>query len=357
MKKRMANIELLRIVSMMMVVMLHYLGKGGLLPETTGAMTVNGYVAWGMESLCIVAVNVYMLISGYFLVESGFKGRRILELLCQVLFYTILVPLVLILVGVLPASIFNIYHILQTVLPVQMEHYWFITAYVIMYLLSPILSVAAKSMSKEQLRGTIIALLLFFAVSKSILPFELAIDKQGYDGLWFVCVFLVAAYMRLYGIPFFTNGGKGRRGILCYLAGCAGVYGLMLLVRLVYLKTGSLDHFIDSTYHYNHVLNLFAAVGLFYAFYYIKLDGDTKCGKLICKIAPYTLGVYLLHEQWDIRYLWPKWLGATAEGNVLMLVLRCIAAVLIVFVAGILVDMIRGMLFSLVRKLFAKKTA
>ena len=58
MKKRMANIELLRIVSMMMVVMLHYLGKGGLLPETTGAMTVNGYVAWGMESLCIVSAGI-----------------------------------------------------------------------------------------------------------------------------------------------------------------------------------------------------------------------------------------------------------------------------------------------------------
>ena len=114
MKKRMANIELLRMVSMMMVVMLHYLGKGELLPATTGAMNINGYVAWGMESLCIVAVNVYMLISGYFLVESGFKVHRIVELLCQVLFYTILVPLVLIALGILPTSIFSIYYILQT---------------------------------------------------------------------------------------------------------------------------------------------------------------------------------------------------------------------------------------------------
>ena len=352
----MANIELLRIVSMLMVVMLHYLGKGELLPATTGPMKLNGYVAWGMESLSIVAVNVYMLISGYFLVESGFKLHRVIELWCQVLFYTILVPLVLIAIGILPTSIFSIYYLLQTVLPVQMEHYWFITAYIIMYLLSPVLSVAAKNMSRESLRGTIIGLLLFFAVSKSVLPFELVVDNKGYDGLWFICVFLVAAYMRLYGIPFFTSKENGRRGWLVYLVGCAGIYGVMLAVRLVYLKTGSLDHFIGGTYHYNHVLNLLAAVGLFYAFSYLKFDGDKLWAKLICKVAPYTLGVYLLHEQMDIRYLWPKWLGASAEGNVFLFVIRSLLTVLLVFAVGILADMVRGKLFSVVKKLFIKKS-
>ena len=351
----MVNIELLRIVSMMMVVMLHYLGKGELLPSLTGSMGINGYVAWGLESLCIVAVNVYMLISGYFLVESGFKARRLVELLCQVLFYAILVPIVLIVLGIIPVSVFSINHLLETTLPVQMEQYWFITAYVIMYLLSPVLSTAAKSMKKEQLKGTVIALVLFFAVSKSILPFQLAIDNKGYDGLWFICVFLVAAYMRLYGIPFFTAKGNGKRGFGCYVAGCVSIYGVMLLVRAVYLKTGTLDHFIQSTYHYNHILNLFAAVALFYAFSYVKLDGEKPVSKVICKVAPYTLGVYLLHEQLDIRYLWPKWLGATAEGNVAVFLLRSVLSVLLVFVVGILVDMVRGMLFQVVKKLLPKK--
>ncbi len=351
MKKRMVNIELLRIVSMMMVVMLHYLGKGNLLPPLTGSMTVNGYVAWGMESLCIVAVNVYMLISGYFLVESGFKPGRLVELLCQVLFYAILVPIVLVVLGIVPTNIFGINHILETVLPVQMVHYWFITVYVIMYLLSPVLSTAAKSMKQEQLRSTIVALLLFFSVSKSILPFQLVNDNKGYDGLWFVCVFLVAAYMRLYGLDFFTAKGNGRRGGLCYLAGCVGVYLVMLLVRAVYLKTGSLDHFIQNTYHYNHVLTLFAAVSLFYAFFYLKFDGEKWWSKLICKVAPYTLGVYLLHEQLDVRYLWPQWLGATVDCNVAVLVLRGLLSVLIVFTVGILVDMVRGTVFGAVKKI------
>ena len=135
MKKRVVSIDLLRIVSMMMVVMLHYLGKGNLLPQVTGSMTVNGYVAWGLESLAIVAVNVYMLISGYFLVERSFKPGRVAELICQVLFYTILVPVVLVALGIISTDRFSIYYLLQTVLPVQMQQYWFMTAYIIMYLL------------------------------------------------------------------------------------------------------------------------------------------------------------------------------------------------------------------------------
>ena len=40
-KKRMANLELLRCLAMMMVIVLHYLGKGGLLPELTSLRMIN----------------------------------------------------------------------------------------------------------------------------------------------------------------------------------------------------------------------------------------------------------------------------------------------------------------------------
>ena len=350
MKKRIVSIELLRMLAMMMVVMLHYLDKGGVLPALTGEMGMNGYVAWGLESLSIVAVNVYMLISGYFLVESGFKPGRLVELLCQVLFYTLLIPVILLAAGILDVGYFNVYHILRDVLPVQMEQYWFITAYVIMYLFSPVLGAAAKSMSKEQLKGTIIALLLFFSVSKTILPVELAIDKAGNDGIWFLCVFLVAAYIRLYGIPFFVGGNGGRKGLLCYLAGCAGIFCLTFVVRAVYLKTGSLDHFIKTGFDYNHVLNLLAAVELFHAFLHWKIPSEGKAAGFICGLAPYSLGVYLLHEQIEVRYLWPRWIGASGEGNVILMVCRAVGSVVLVYAVGTLVDAFRAFIFRSFRK-------
>lgn len=352
MKKRIVSIELLRIVAMMMVVMLHYLGKGEILPALTGDVNINGFVTWSMEALSIVAVNVYMLISGYFLINTRFKVSRLIELVCQVLFYSILVEVILIVTGIVSVEVLTFNRILELVFPLQMEHYWFVTAYIIMYLFSPVLTTAVHHMEQTQLRNTIIGLLIFFAVSKSFLPVQLAIDNKGYDAIWFICVFLMAAYIRLYGISWLEKGKI--RGVLCYVGGVLGILCITFLVRAVYLKTGSLDHFIQTAFHYNHVLNLLAAVGLFYAFLNMKLSSEGKLAKVIYKVAPYSFGVYLLHEQIDVRYLWPKWLGASNEGNVVMLIGRCLLAVIIVYVIGTLVDVLRGVLFKWVSKLLNK---
>lgn len=350
-KNRITSIELLRIFAMMMVVMLHYLSKGELLTPLTEKFGTGAYITWLLEAFSIVAVNVYMLISGYFLVESGFKVGRLMQLLCQVLFYSLLIPMILMAVGILEPGQLTVYRLLQYLFPNQMIHYWFITAYVIMYLLSPVLAAGARGLSQKQLKITIILLLCFFSVSKSVLPVKLEIDNEGYDGLWFICVFLVAAYMRLYGIPFLQ---KGKRAALCYLGSCLLIYGLTMGVRLLYLRTGRLGNFIHSPYDYNHILNLFAAISLFYAFSNWKLSGEKLISKVILRVAPYTLGVYLLHEHIELRTLWPHWLGATLECSPWMLVLRAFGSVFLVFAVGILIDMVRGALFAVVSKFLCR---
>lgn len=352
-RKRLANMELLRIIAMMMVVMLHYLSKGKVLPALTGELTGNGYAAWILETFSIVAVNVYMLISGFFLVESGFKVKRLVQLLCQVLFYSILIPLVLLAMGIMEPKDLNLYQLLVYIFPNQMLQYWFVTAYVIMYLFSPFLSAAVKSMSKKQLQCSIFMLLLFFSISKSVIPVRLEADNLGNDGLWFLCVYLIAAYMRLYGIKWFSTG---RKSFLAYVACVAGMFTLTMGVRFVYLQTGQLEYFIQTVYGYNHILNLLAAISLFYGFFYWKLQ-EGLFARIVCRIAPYTFGVYLLHEQVELRYRWPVWIGASGEGNVLVFVLRAFGCVLAVFAIGIIVDMLRGILFGAVEKLLTKSKA
>ena len=348
-KKRMANMEVLRILAMMMVVMLHYLSKGQVLPAMTGSLGINGYVAWVLETVSIVAVNVYMLISGFFLTESKFRCTRLIQLVCQVLFYSLLVPVILMAVGVLSVNDLNLYKLLQYGLPVEMEQYWFATAYVMLYLLTPILRCAVHHMQKTQLKVTIIILLLFWSVNKSLLPVRLTIDELGYDALWFVCVYLCAAYIRLYGIKWFDKAGKG---VLGYVAGCAGILGITLVIRTLYLVTGKFEDFLIATYHYNHILNFFAAISLFYAFYHWRMK-DGWLAAVALKVAPYTFGVYLLHEQVEIRYLWPEWLGASAEGNPLWFVVRSILSVFVVFIVGVAADMVRNLIFAGIGKVFA----
>lgn len=355
MKKRMVSVELLRIISMLMVVMLHYLAKGGLLTPILEEFGEKSYVAWFVESFCIVAVNVYMLISGYFLVEARWKLSRLVELICQVLFYGVGVVAVLLLTGMVSLGELDIYRTSQYVLPISMEHYWFATAYVGMYLFAPILAVGVKAMEKKQLQMSIVLLLFFHSVMKTIMPIQLTVDERGYDALWFMCVFLVAAYVRLYGIPFFHTV---KNGILCYAGTAMFIFGYSMLLRRICLHTGVFKGVVQNAYQYNHLLNLLAALALFCAFLRWNISGESRVARMICRIAPYTFGVYLLHEHIEIRFLWTTWCGADISEAPLPMAVRAVVSVLLVFVIGILVDMLRAKLFEYVkmgwRKIFGK---
>ena len=263
-KKRMVNIEVLRLLAMMMVVSLHYLAKGELLEKLTGPLSAKGHLAWLLESFSIAAVDVYVLISGYFLVETGFRCRRVISLVLQVMFYTCLLPVVLILTGILPVGEITFYNILQCIFPTNMLHYWFVSAYVLMFLFTPVLNAAVHGMKKRQLQTAIVILLIMESLSKTVIPVRLELDNLGYDAYWFMVVHLIAAYIRLYGIPFLEK--KGGRAAACYIGACLGMYGLTMLIRGAYLLTGQFENFIESAYGYNHLLTIGAATALFYVF-------------------------------------------------------------------------------------------
>ena len=92
-------------------------------------------------------------------------------------------------------------------------------------------------------------------------------------------------------------------------------------------------------------LIVITGLGLFMFFLRVKIK-DGWFSKLVCKIAPYTLGVYLLHEHVYIRYLWPKWLGCEKVHGAVSLIISALTAVIVVFCVGIFVDFIRSLLYS-----------
>lgn len=335
-KQRMANLEVLRCVAMMMVVVLHYLGKGGMLPDLTAPLSARDTLAWLLEAFCIVAVNVYMMISGYFLCESSFKFSRLLTLWLQLEAYSVGIGLLAVVTGIVPAAEVSTHYYLTLLFPVTMGHYWFLTAYVFLYVLLPLFGKGLRLMTKEQFRVALVLLLLTFCLLKSVLPFRLEEDSKGYDCIWYLCVFCVAAYLRRFGIPFLQ---KKSRALLLYLIGVFGTFGEAMLLHLFYLKTGSLELILKIPYEYNHIFPFLASVGLFCLF----LDSDIKgkIGTVAVKIAPYTLGVYLLHENLGVRYAWQKWLGTNIISNSGQLLGWTVLAVIVVFVLGIFVDFVR----------------
>lgn len=354
-EKRQANYELLRIIAMLMVVTMHYLNNTGallVLGENADAQRLIGTL---LESFCIVAVNVYVLISGYFLVNTEYKVKRIVILICQILFYSVLIPLIMMGTGMFAVSDEGgIYRIIQYLLPIETEHYWFATSYVLLYLFTPVLNFAVKNMTKRQFQITLGGLLVLFAGIKSICPIRLVTDRFGYDFGWFLCVYLLAAYLRLYGIDFFASkDGKrqpaARRAVLVYLSSALLIFAVTLISYVLNLKTGAFAYYFTVPFHYNYIFCLTGAVALFYAFRYLKLP-EGRAADVICRIAPLTFGVYLFHEHIEIRDEWTGWIedfiAVPGNAGIGYFLIKMLLSVFLVYAAGIFIDAIRKVVFD-----------
>ena len=134
-------IDLLRIVSMLMVPMVHILGQGGILAAAI-PFSVQYESAWLLESFLLVAVNCFVLITGYVYYGKETKYYHLLTLWAEVLFYSIII--VIALKFMVPNEI-GLEQYWKAIIPTfftkgQFSRYWFFSAYVGMFLLSPFVS-------------------------------------------------------------------------------------------------------------------------------------------------------------------------------------------------------------------------
>jgi surface polysaccharide O-acyltransferase-like enzyme len=345
-KERLANVEALRILAMFMVVALHYLGKGNVAVSLVEDGSGVNLAAWLIEAFCIVAVNVYVLISGYFLVEGSFHPTRLFRLIAQIWVYSLGVPLVCLILHIGNVADWDRYDWLRVLLPLENEHYWFATAYVIFYLLSPLLAAGVKKLTKRQLETVIVLLVLLFSVGKSIIPVELSTDNYGYDFGWFICLFLIAAYLRLYGKAL---QGKKKLSFLIYVLLVFVLWGLSIVFGILSRKGWPLSYALDMLYSYNHILVLMASVALFVGFLQIEIKNQALASAA-CRLAPYTFGVYLLHENAAVRLLWQGWLGVERVRGSLAFIPHLLFSVCAVFLAGVAVDFVRACLFKTIER-------
>lgn len=349
-KDRQMNYELLRIIAMLMIVCLHYLSKGGLLADPKEELDINGYLAWLIEAFCLVAVNVYVLISGYFGVDSAsFSMRKPFRIWGQTWFYSVGVGLLALLLGAAP---FELYHCLNYVFPLVTEHYWFATAYILLCLLMPFLNAGVDRLDKRTFLGILAVMLLLFSVAKSVLPMNLPWDHKGYDAFWFIFLYLTGAYLKRYKI---TGGAKW---LFVYISGVFAIYMSFLTLQVLYLKLGKLGNFISYSYSYNYLFTYIAAIGLFLTFGGIGQRWGERTCRIISKLAGATFGVYLLHEHIDVRsILWER-LGCAgyASASPAAFVGHLLITVAGVYLVCTAIELLRQQLTELLIKLWNRLT-
>lgn len=80
------GLDLLRILSMFMIVVTHVLGKGGLRSTVEGHVDIYFITTWIIQVLVYGAVNCYALISGYVGIQSRYKYSKLANIWLQVFF-------------------------------------------------------------------------------------------------------------------------------------------------------------------------------------------------------------------------------------------------------------------------------
>ena len=357
-EKRQTGIELLRVVAMLMIVLMHFLSHSGNLLEPGTSFSLAAATGTILENLCLGAVNAYVLISGYYGSRGNYKPSKTIHFLCRIWFYSLLIPVILLLFHQNTKLQEGIYGIINYFLPIETDHYWFATSFLMLMLFSPFLNAAVKSLSRPRFRIALVGIFLLLSGIKSIcmLSFE-GFDKYGYDLPWFIFVYLFGAYAGKYdsqGLLATLKGNRKKAALLFLLSAGVGMVIQFIMRDLGQMLPASretFDYCFTVPYHYN-AMNVFAgSIGLFYLFQSIGIK-EGKFAEGIRKLSGLSFGVYLLHEHIDIREHWYGWLkGIINKGNqsgFLYFFIELIFCVTVVFVTGILIDFLRRCIFRFV---------
>lgn len=244
--------ELLRLVAMLSVILFHldFLGMGIELHviEASPLSTILGAV--GLKSLTMSCVNLFVLVSGWYGIR--FTLHKLGALVFQVLFYSLPIYLVFVSIGRTLFSVNYFLHLLLT------NGYWFVGAYLILFILSPLLNRFAENTTTKEQR-----MLLFALFGLMFLYGWISDDKwfdRGCSPLFFICLYLLARYFSIHRPAFTLHKPK------FYFLFYAAVMLPVVLLGYVLVASGR-ESWLDKLYQYNSPVNIFllslVAFGLF----------------------------------------------------------------------------------------------
>lgn len=274
---RNATFELLRILSMLLIVSHHFLGHGGWSMISGG---INAALAAIVSAIFRPSVNVFVMISAYFMCmrdDMRVAWKKLGKLWLTVFFYSITLYTAFTAAGVYA---FDAKALICSIFPVLGGKYWFVSAYFIMMLASPILNAIVHRLKKSQLRFLCIVLIILASVQDiGILAPTLPLSG-GYSATWFCFLYLITAYIRKYDVQLKTAA---------WIVGAIGFVGVIALLALVWKNPG-----------YNSIVTILMSIFILLTAKKIKLTNKI-ISKFICAVSGLTFGIYLIHDSNEMR--------------------------------------------------------
>ena len=331
-KTRNSSFELLRILSMALIVMHHYTVHGGF--DFMSPFSLRLYFVQCLAMGGKLGVNVFVLVSGYFLCKSNFKWQRLIKLELEVIFYSCIIGVIFFIFFPERESLKNL---LGELTPLRSSRYWFYNTYFVCFLLSPFINKLISALNKDEFKKILILLSVLWVVIPFFPKFgALQMSELG----WFIYLYLCAAYIRIF------NDDFTKKSTVYILLGITG-YILLLFSVLAFDLLGFIDSRFQSKFDYFLPMNSI----LVFASSLLLLIGFSKwnigCKKGINTVASTTFGIYLIHDNHLLSpFLWIDLFKNATYLNTNTIFIHAFLLIIFIFVSCSLIDFIRGFLFE-----------
>lgn len=330
-KMRNSNIELLRIIAIILVVFSHfcYHGAGHILPNME--FGINRFI---LEAFTLgnIGIVLFMLITGYFLIDSNkLNIEKILKLILQVLFYSVLIYIMLVLLNFESFSIKNMIH---SLLPITYKGYWFFTAYIILYLFHPYINKFLNGLKRKEYLNYIILMFAIFSVLATI-------TRSNYYGselILFLMFYSIGGYLNKYKDNKFKNCNN--KVMLISI-----ITIILSIIFIDLLREYKIINLTNSIYllEKNSPFLIMFSIALF-----DKFTRKKTCeNNLINKISSLVFGVYLIHDNQFLRYIiWGDIFKVEYYSKSPYLVLYMISVIIVIILSCFIIEYLRKTIFE-----------
>ena len=288
-KVRNSNLELYRIIVMLLIVIHHYVVNSGLMTlmdaDPLNMKSVFLYL-WGMWGK--TGINCFVLITGYFMCRSEITLKKFLKLLLEVLFYSVTINLCFMAFGYGDISMGEF---LWRLLPVHSISQDFTGCYLVFFLFIPFLNVLVRNLSKRQ-HQLLLALCLGVYTLWSTIP---SIEISTNYVTWFCILFILGSYLRIY--PYKEDNTR----FWVIASSCSIILAMSSVLALLWLTRYGIHYGVYALVSDSYTpFAVLVSVCVFMLFKSIKL----KHSKWINTIGGGTFGVLLIHANSDTMRQW-----------------------------------------------------
>lgn len=321
---RYSNFELLRVVSIFMVIFSHFFVNGGYIIKDHASFygaLINSC------NIGKIGVTCFVLISGYFLIDKKFSLKKFVKLLFQIWLYGILILAVGKFTGI---GIITTKYIWKSITP-GFSLNWFAQAYLVLYILFPFINKLLKMISRKQLE----LLLLLIVVLWYVLP-AFTFYEHGNERISVILIYIIGAYVRMYKPVILDNRYVQ---VAFVVVGSIILYiGTYLLMILGESNPIFMNH-CNMLLALNSIVVLTIGLGFFLIFRDLKIESIF----LVNVFSQTCFAVYLVHDNPIIKkWLWNDVLGISnvPEGY---LIPYALCSAIFIYITCSLIDFVRIM--------------